>query len=68
MLKVKGIAKYIADKDARKNTLSSRDAEGKYYIVNGVKIPEKEFYEQYPCRLISANYKGENPDKTKYPK
>lgn len=66
MLIVKNIAKYIADKDARKNTLSTRTKEGKFYIVGGVEIPEKEFYKMHPAVLTPINYKGANPDKTKF--
>ena len=64
-LKVKGIADYIKDKQARKTTLFSIQPNGCFYFHEGERIGVDEFNELYPAVLESAMYKGDNPDGTK---
>ena len=65
-IKVKGIGKYIANKEIRRMTLFRINSEGKsFYIYKGESITKDSFYKMFPVSLQKVNYKGENPDKTK---
>lgn len=64
-LKVKGIANYIENKQARKTTLFSIQPNGSFYFHEGKRIEVKEFNNLHPVTLESAMYKGDNPDGTK---
>ena len=65
-LKVKGITKYLEDKEMRLRTLFKITQEGKgFYVYNDKLVTPDTFYKMFPMELSSINYKGSNPDKTK---
>lgn len=60
---VKGIGKYIEDKNARANRrIEVINGETKY-LYKGKEYSKEEFYEAFPMVLHPVNFKGENRNK-----
>lgn len=65
-IKVTGIAQYVSNK-AMRNDTKHRIKDGNWeWFYKGEWILEEKFYALFDLTLKKVNYKGENPDKTKF--